>query len=162
MPEDLTHFDPVGRPRMVDVSHKPDTARVAVATGRVRMKPETLAVARRGAKKGDVIRIAELAGVMGAKRTADLVPLCHPLPLASVTVEIAAEDDPPALAVRAAVKTTGKTGVEMEALTAVSVACLTVYDMLKAVDRSMTIENIALAEKRGGKSGDYVRAGDAQ
>ncbi|GAB4539116.1 MAG: cyclic pyranopterin monophosphate synthase MoaC [Parvularculaceae bacterium] len=162
MAEDLTHFDEAGRPRMVDVSDKPETARVAIATGRVRMKPETLSAARRGAKKGDVIRIAELAGVMGAKRTAGLVPLCHPLPLASVTVEISAEDDPPSLAVRAAVKTTGKTGVEMEALTAVSVACLTIYDMLKAVDRSMTIETISLAEKRGGKSGDYVRARDAE
>lgn len=161
MADDLTHFDETGRPRMVDVSAKDETARIAIATGRVRMKPETLDAVRRGAKKGDVIRVAELAGVMGAKRTADLVPLCHPLPVSAVELEVTPCNDPAALDVLARVKTTGRTGVEMEALTAVSIACLTIYDMLKAVDRGMAIECIALAEKRGGKSGDYVRVTDA-
>jgi cyclic pyranopterin phosphate synthase len=143
---------------MVDVSDKPATAREAVAAGRVVMSPETLRLAVSGeGRKGDVRAVAEIAGVMAAKRTAELVPMCHPLPVTSVKVEVAPEADGSGLAVTARVKTAGQTGVEMEALTAVSVACLTVYDMLKAADKSMTIEGIRLLEKRGGKSGDYVR-----
>jgi cyclic pyranopterin monophosphate synthase len=143
---------------MVDVSDKPTTAREAVAAGRVVMSPETLRLAVSGeGRKGDVCAVAEIAGVMAAKRTAELIPMCHPLPVTSVKVEVAPEADGSGLAVTARVKTTGQTGVEMEALTAVSVACLTVYDMLKAADKSMTIEAIRLLEKRGGKSGDYVR-----
>jgi cyclic pyranopterin monophosphate synthase len=144
---------------MVDVSDKPTTAREAVAAGRVLMSPETLQLAVSGAgKKGEVRSTAELAGVMAAKRTSELIPLCHPLPLTSVKVEVAPAPDGSGLEVTARVKTTGQTGVEMEALTAVSVACLTVYDMLKAADKSMTIQDIRLLEKRGGKSGDYLRA----
>lgn len=154
----LTHLDEHGRARMVDVSDKAVTAREAVATGRVRMSAEALKLALEGnAKKGDVFAAAELAAVMAAKKTSELIPLCHPLPLTGVKVEISVEAD--ALAVIARVKTTSQTGVEMEALTAVSVACLTIYDMLKAVDKGMVIENIALLEKRGGASGDYVRGG---
>jgi cyclic pyranopterin phosphate synthase len=153
----LTHIDAEGRARMVDVSEKAVTAREAVAEGLVRMSPETLALATSGtAKKGDVRAAAEIAGVMAAKKTAELIPLCHPLALTSVkvTVEPAADG----LAVTARVKTTGQTGVEMEALTAVSVACLTVYDMLKAADKGMTIEAVRLVEKTGGASGDFRRA----
>lgn len=158
MTQKLTHLDEHGRARMVDVSAKAVTAREAVATGRVRMSAEALRLAREGnAKKGDVFAAAELAGVMAAKRTSDLIPLCHPLPLTSIKVEIAAEAD--ALAVTARVKTSSQTGVEMEALTAAAVACLTIYDMLKAVDRAMVIENVTLLEKHGGASGDYVRGG---
>ena len=143
---------------MVDVSDKPTTAREAVAAGRVVMSPDTLRLALSGeGRKGDVRAVAEIAGVMAAKRTAELIPMCHPLPVTSVKVEVAPEPDGSGLGVTARVKTTGQTGVEMEALTAVSVACLTVYDMLKAADKSMTIEGIRLLEKRGGKSGDYVR-----
>jgi cyclic pyranopterin phosphate synthase len=143
---------------MVDVSDKAVTTREAVAAGRVTMSPETLRLAVSGeGKKGDVRAVAEIAGVMAAKRTAELIPMCHPLPVTSVKVEVAPEADGSGLGVVARVKTTGQTGVEMEALTAVSVACLTVYDMLKAADKSMTIEGIRLLEKRGGKSGDYVR-----
>ena len=143
---------------MVDVSDKPVTAREAIAAGRVTMSAETLRLAVSGeGKKGDVRAVAEIAGVMAAKRTAELIPMCHPLPVTSVKVEVAPEADGSGLGVVARVKTTGQTGVEMEALTAVSVACLTVYDMLKAADKSMTIEGIRLLEKRGGKSGDYVR-----
>lgn len=143
---------------MVDVSDKPETAREAVAAGRVVMSPETLRLAVSGeGRKGDVRAVAEIAGVMAAKRTSELIPMCHPLPVTSVKVEVAPEADGSGLGVVARVKTTGQTGVEMEALTAVSVACLTVYDMLKAADKSMTIEGIRLLEKRGGKSGDYVR-----
>jgi cyclic pyranopterin phosphate synthase len=152
----LTHIDAEGRARMVDVSEKAVTAREAVAEGLVRMSPETLALATSGtAKKGDVRAAAEIAGVMAAKKTAELIPLCHPLALTSVkvTVEPAADG----LAVTARVKTTGQTGVEMEALTAVSVACLTVYDMLKAADKGMTIEAVRLVEKTGGASGDFRR-----
>jgi cyclic pyranopterin phosphate synthase len=151
---DLSHLDAYGRARMVDVSHKPDTAREASAEGRVRMSPEALSQFRSGdAKKGDVRAAAEIAGVMAAKRTAELIPLCHPLPLSSVKVEVSAEGD--AITIRATTKTTGPTGVEMEALTAVSVACLTIYDMLKAVDRTMVIEGVRLIAKSGGASGDY-------
>jgi cyclic pyranopterin phosphate synthase len=143
---------------MVDVSDKPTTAREAVAAGRVVMSPETLRLAVSGeGRKGEVRAVAEIAGVMAAKRTAELIPMCHPLPVTSVKVEVAPDPDGSGLDVTARVKTTGQTGVEMEALTAVSVACLTVYDMLKAADKSMTIEGIRLLEKRGGKSGDYVR-----
>jgi cyclic pyranopterin phosphate synthase len=142
---------------MVDVSDKAPTERVAIAEGRIRMRPATLATVKRGnAKKGDVLGAARLAGIMAAKRTHELIPLCHPLALSKVAVDI--EPIRGGLSVRATVKVTGKTGVEMEALTAVSVACLTIYDMVKAVDRGMTIEGVRLIEKRGGKSGTY-RAG---
>lgn len=153
---ELTHIGPDGRARMVDIGDKVVTERIALAQGRVVMSSPTLALALgRDTKKGDPIAIAELAGIMAAKRTADLIPLCHPLPLTSVKVEIEADDARPALNVSARVKTSGKTGVEMEALTAVSAACLTLYDMLKAVDKAMVIEGIELVEKTGGKSGDY-------
>ena len=150
----LTHLSKRGEARMVDVSPKAPTERVAVAEGRVRMRPKTLALVRRGnAKKGDVLGAARLAGIMAAKRTHELIPLCHPLALSQVAVDIAPVRG--GLSVRATVKATGKTGVEMEALTAVSVACLTIYDMVKAAERGMRIEGIRLVEKRGGKSGTY-------
>jgi cyclic pyranopterin phosphate synthase len=150
----LTHLSGRGEARMVDVSEKVPTERIAIAEGHVRMKPSTLALVRKGnAKKGDVLGAARLAGIMAAKRTHELIPLCHPLALSKVTVDI--EPDRTGIAVRATVKVTGPTGVEMEALTAVSVACLTVYDMVKAVERGMRIENVRLIEKRGGKSGVY-------
>lgn len=153
----LTHLDAEGRARMVDVSQKPATAREAVAAGRIAMAPQTLALALSGGgKKGDVIAVAELAGVMAAKKTSDLIPLCHPLALSKVEVSVAPDDG--GLAVTARVKTTGPTGVEMEALTAVSVACLTLYDMLKAADKGMTIEQVRLLEKSGGASGDWRAA----
>jgi cyclic pyranopterin phosphate synthase len=152
----LTHIDGEGRARMVDVSDKASTAREAVAEGFVSMAPETLALAVSGqAKKGDVRAVAEIAGVMAAKRTSDLIPLCHPLSLSKV--EVVVEPAEGGLQVRARVKTTGPTGVEMEALTAVSVACLTLYDMLKAADKGMTIHGVRLVSKTGGKSGDYAR-----
>ena len=153
----LTHLDEQGRARMVDVGHKPDTERVAVAKGEVHMRPETLELIRQGAlKKGDVLTVAEIAGVMAAKRTSDLIPLCHPLPLTQVRVEIALRDDLPGVEITATARTVGKTGVEMEALTAVSVAALTVYDMAKAVEKTMRITNIRLVRKSGGLSGDVV------
>ena len=156
MAGDLTHLDHSGRARMVDVGVKPVTAREALATGRVRMAAETLKKALSGdSKKGSVRAVAEIAGVMAAKRTAELIPLCHPIPLTSVSVEIAADETAMVLVVTARAKTSGQTGVEMEALTAVSVACLTIYDMLKASDRAMVIEGITLLEKSGGASGDY-------
>ncbi len=152
----LTHLDAEGRARMVDVSAKPATAREALALGRVRMAPETLALALSGAgRKGDVRAVAEIAGVMAAKRTADLIPLCHPLALSKIEVSVSAAPDGGGLDVAARVKTTGPTGVEMEALTAVSVACLTLYDMLKAADRGMVIDGVRLTEKTGGASGDW-------
>jgi cyclic pyranopterin phosphate synthase len=152
----LTHFDGAGKPRMVDVSGKPVTAREAVARGRVRLSAATLALVTAGrVGKGDVIGIAELAGIMGAKRTAELIPLCHPLALSSVTVRVTVAE--PGLLVEATVRTTGPTGVEMEALTAVSVACLTIYDMLKAAERGISIEAIELVAKSGGKSGEWRR-----
>jgi cyclic pyranopterin phosphate synthase len=155
----LTHIDEAGRARMVDVSDKAVTAREAVAAGLVRMRPQTLALALSGAgKKGEVLATAELAGVMAAKKTSDLIPLCHPLVLTKVAVEVAAAPGGEGLAVTARVRTTGQTGVEMEALTAVSVACLTIYDMLKAADKAMTIEAVRLVEKTGGASGDFRRA----
>jgi len=153
----LTHIDETGRAHMVDVSDKASTVREAMAEGFVRMDAATLALALSGdAKKGDVRATAEIAGIMAAKKTAELIPLCHPLALSKVEVRVTPGDG--GLAVTARVKTTGPTGVEMEALTAVSVACLTVYDMLKAADKGMTIENVRLMKKSGGKSGDWVRA----
>ena len=153
---ELTHFDASGAAQMVDVGDKPATRREAVARGAVRMAPETLALVREGrAKKGDVLAVARLAGIMAAKRTADLIPLCHPLALTSVNVDLAIEAGAPRVTIEARVATTGQTGVEMEALTAVSVAALTVYDMLKAADRAMVIEDIRLTFKDGGKSGRF-------
>ncbi len=141
---------------MVDVSAKPATERVAVAEGRVVMSPKTLAIVRQGdAKKGDVLGAARIAGIQAAKRTHELIPLCHPLAISQITIDIAPDAKLPGLTVRARVKVSGKTGVEMEALTAVSVACLTIYDMVKAVERGMRIEGIRLVEKRGGRSGHY-------
>ncbi len=155
---ELTHFDDEGRPRMVDVSGKLVTQRHAVARGRVRMEAATLRLVLEGAAaKGDVIGVAELAGIMAAKRTGELIPLCHPLGLDAVEVRIAPAPELPGLMVTAEVRSTGRTGIEMEAMTAVSVACLTIYDMLKAVDRGMTIEAVELVEKSGGKSGDWRR-----
>ena len=154
----LTHIDDDGRTVMVDVSDKATTDRFAVASGIVRMSPETLlAATSRDTKKGDPIAVAELAGIMAAKKTAEIIPLCHPLPLASVKLRIEPISDNE-LSVYARVKISGQTGVEMEALTAVSAACLTLYDMLKAIDKDMVIGDIKLIEKRGGKSGDFVRA----
>jgi cyclic pyranopterin phosphate synthase len=151
-------MDEAGRPRMVDVSDKPETAREAVASGRIHMRPETLALALGGTgRKGDVRATAEIAGVMAAKKTAELIPLCHPLNLSKIAVEVSEIPDGSGLAVTARVKTTGPTGVEMEALTAVSVALLTLYDMLKAADRAMSIEAVRLEEKSGGASGDFRR-----
>lgn len=155
----LTHIDAKGEARMVDVSAKPATERTAVAEGRVLMSKATLALIETGqAKKGDVLATARIAGIMAAKRTSELIPLCHPLALTKVTIDIATDRKLPGCTVRASVKVTGPTGVEMEALTAVSVACLTIYDMVKAVDRGIRIEGIHLVEKIGGKSGHY-RAG---
>ncbi len=155
----LTHLDAQGRARMVDVSAKPPTVREAAAVGRVRMAPETLALAvSGGGRKGDVRAVAEVAGIMGAKRTSELIPLCHPLALSKAQVTVTPVED--GLEVAARVSTTGPTGVEMEALTAVAVACLTLYDMLKATDRGMVIEGVRLLEKTGGASGDW-KAGDS-
>lgn len=151
----LTHMDETGRARMVDVSGKDATVREAVAEGYVRMQPETLALAMSGeGRKGDVRAVAEIAGVMAAKQTASLIPMCHPLALSKAEVRVEPADD--GLCVVARVKTTGPTGVEMEALTAVSVACLTLYDMLKSAEKGMVIEGVRLLEKSGGKSGDWT------
>jgi cyclic pyranopterin phosphate synthase len=142
---------------MVDVSHKPDTARIAIAKGEVLMRPETLEIIKTGElKKGDLLTVAQLAGVMAAKRTAELIPLCHPLPLSQVEVDLELDTNLPGIRIIASVRTVGKTGVEMEALTAVSVAALTVYDMAKAVEKTMRIQNIRLVEKRGGQSGEVI------
>ncbi|MEM1432040.1 MAG: cyclic pyranopterin monophosphate synthase MoaC [Pseudomonadota bacterium] len=155
----LTHFDGDGNAHMVDVSGKPVTARVAEAVGWVKMLPETLDLVELGtAKKGDVLGVARLAGIMGAKRTADLIPLCHPLPVTKVSVDLVTDRALPGVRIVATVKTTGQTGVEMEALTAVSTAALTVYDMLKAADRAMEIGGIHVTVKDGGKSGRYEAA----
>ncbi|MGB8400333.1 cyclic pyranopterin monophosphate synthase MoaC [Bradyrhizobium sp.] len=155
----LTHIDARGEARMVDVSAKPATERMAIAEGRVVMSKATLELIVSGnASKGDVLGTARIAGIMAAKRTSELIPLCHPLALSKVTLDIATDDKLPGCVVRAAVKVTGPTGVEMEALTAVSVACLAIYDMIKAVERGVRIEGIHLVEKKGGKSGHY-RAG---
>ena len=154
----LTHLDESGAARMVDVSGKPATARSATATGRIAMRPETLAAIREGdVPKGDVLAAARIAGIMAAKRTGDLIPLCHPLALDSVTLDFAFEDG--ALRATASASLTGRTGVEMEALAAVSVALLTIYDMTKALQKDMTIEDLRLLEKTGGRSGDW-RAGE--
>jgi cyclic pyranopterin monophosphate synthase len=151
----FTHFDAAGRAAMVDVSAKDETARIAVARGRIVMAPETLARIKEGAVgKGDVLGVARLAGIMAAKRTSDLIPLCHPLMLAKVTVDLTPAP-PDAVEIEALVKVTGRTGVEMEALTAVTVAALTVYDMCKAADRGMRIEDVRLVHKEGGKSGTW-------
>jgi cyclic pyranopterin phosphate synthase len=155
----LTHLGRRGEAHMVDVSQKPPTERIAIAEGRVVMRKSTLKLVRQGnAKKGDVLGAARIAGIMAAKRTHELIPLCHPLALSQVDVDITPDEKLPGLVVRATVKVSGKTGVEMEALTAVSVACLTIYDMVKAVERGMRIERVHLVEKRGGKSGVF-RAG---
>jgi cyclic pyranopterin phosphate synthase len=154
---ELTHFDAAGNAVMVDVSTKPATERVAVAAGRVLMQPATLALIKeRGVKKGDVLTVAQLAGIMGAKRTPDLIPLCHPLPLSSVTVELACQTEPPSVEISATCRVHGPTGVEMEALCAVAAAALTVYDMCKAVDRGMRITDIRLRHKSGGRSGSFT------
>lgn len=153
----LTHLDEQGRARMVDVSAKPETLRIAIAKGEVRLKPETLDLIRQGLmKKGDVLTVAQIAGIMAAKRTADLIPLCHPLPLHQVEVTLTLEDALPGVVITASARTTAKTGVEMEALTAVAVSALTVYDMVKAVEKTAQITNIRLVEKHGGQSGDVV------
>jgi cyclic pyranopterin phosphate synthase len=152
----LTHFDKQGKAAMVDVGAKPESERVAVARGRVTMKPETLALVTAGQMgKGDVLAVARLAGIMAAKRTAELIPLCHPLALTSVAVDLTLDEAGSAVEIEARVALTGRTGVEMEALTAVSVAALTVYDMCKSADRSMTLSDIRLVHKSGGKSGTY-------
>lgn len=157
---ELTHFDAAGASRMVDVGQKPLTRRMARASGRLRMSPETLTVIHeRRAAKGDVLEVARLAGIMAAKRTAELIPLCHPLAIESVAVDFTSPDES-TLAVEATVQVEAKTGVEMEALTAVAVAALTVYDMCKSVDRSITIERIELEEKSGGRSGHWQREAD--
>jgi len=158
-PSRLTHIDADGRARMVDVSDKAETAREATARGRIVMAPETLALALSGeGKKGDVRAVAEIAGVMAAKRTSDLIPMCHPLMLTSVKVTVEPTADEAGLEVTATVRTKGQTGVEMEALTAATVALLTLYDMLKAADRGMVIEQVALLAKSGGASGDWARS----
>ncbi|WP_432254550.1 cyclic pyranopterin monophosphate synthase MoaC [Limimaricola sp. AA108-03] len=152
----LTHFDAAGRAQMVDVTDKQVTDRLAVAEGHVRMSPETLALVREGrAGKGDVLGTARLAGIMAAKKTADLIPLCHPLPLSKVTIDLEPDEDLPGVRITATVRTSGRTGVEMEALTAVSVASLTIYDMLKAAEKGMEIGGVRLALKEGGKSGRW-------
>lgn len=157
MSSSLSHLDETGHARMVNVGEKPDTERVAIAKGEVRMRSETLDLIQAGElKKGDVLAIAQIAGVMAAKRTADLIPLCHPLPLTQVAVDLELDPTLPGVRITATARTVGKTGVEMEALTAVSIAALTVYDMAKAVEKTMHIENIRLVEKHGGRSGDVI------
>jgi cyclic pyranopterin phosphate synthase len=157
MPNKLTHIDEQGRAKMVDVGNKPDTERTAIARGEVHMKMETLDLIRAGQiKKGDVLTVAQIAGITASKRTSELIPLCHPLPLTKVDVDLALDESLPGVVITATAKTIGKTGVEMEALTAVSVAALTVYDMAKAVEKTMRIQNIRLVEKHGGQSGDIV------
>ena len=157
MANKLTHLDEHGRARMVDVGHKPDTERIAIARGEVHMKKTTVDLIRAGQiKKGDVLTVAQSAGISGSKRTSELIPLCHPLPLTKVDVDLALDDTIPGVIITATAKTIGKTGVEMEALTAVSVAALTVYDMAKAAEKTMRIQNIRLIEKHGGQSGDVV------
>lgn len=155
----LSHVDSAGTARMVDVSDKPESVRIAVASGAIKMRPETCKLILDNAlKKGDVLATARLAGIMAAKRTADLIPLCHPLPLSGVQVSLSVDLSLPGVLVEGSVSTTARTGVEMEALTAVTVALLTVYDMAKAVDRDMMLTGVMLREKRGGTSGDYVRS----
>lgn len=153
----LSHIDETGRARMVDVSGKPDTVRVAIARGEIVMQAETLESIRAGAiEKGEVLSVAQVAGVMAAKQTSRLIPLCHPLPLNQIDMDIQPDEGLPGLVITAKIKTIGKTGVEMEALTAVSIAALTIYDMVKAIEKTMRIQNIRLIEKHGGQSGDIV------
>jgi len=153
----LTHLDEQGRVKMVDVGAKPDTERIAIAKGEVQMKSETLDLIRAGQiKKGDVFTIAQIAGINASKRTSDLIPLCHSLPLTKVDVDLSIDENLPGVIITATAKTIGKTGVEMEALTAVSVAALTIYDMAKAAEKTMLIQNIRLIEKHGGQSGDVI------
>jgi len=153
----LTHIDSTGRARMVDVGDKPVTDRIAIAKGEIVMKRATFELIRDGqVKKGDVLTVAQIAGITAAKRTSDLIPLCHPLPLTKVDVDLALDESLPGVVITATVKTSGKTGVEMEALTAVSVSALTVYDMAKAAEKTMKIQNIRLVEKHGGQSGDVM------
>ena len=153
----LTHIDDSGKAHMVDVGAKPDTERVAVARGEVQMKKATFdLIAAGNMKKGDVLTVAQIAGINGAKQTSGLIPLCHPLPLTHISVQLDLDESLPGVQITASARTTGKTGVEMEALTAVSVAALTIYDMAKAAEKTMIIQNIRLVEKRGGKSGDVV------
>ena len=157
MTSKLTHVDEHGRARMVDVGAKPDTERTAVARGEIQMKKETLDLIRAGQiKKGDVLTVAQIAGIAASKRTSELIPLCHPLFLTKVDVDFEFDDALPGVVITATTKVTGKTGVEMEALTAVSVAALTIYDMAKAAEKTMRIQNIRLVEKHGGQSGDVV------
>ncbi len=161
MNEQLTHFDEKGNVRMVDVGGKQETPRVAIARGHITARPETLRrITEQKMKKGDVLEVARLAGIMAAKRTGELIPLCHPLALTSIRVELVIAADASRVEIQAEVQTVGRTGVEMEALTAVSVAALTVYDMCKAVDRDMVIADIRLAKKTGGKSGDFMAISD--
>jgi cyclic pyranopterin phosphate synthase len=155
--QNLTHIDKNGRAQMVDVGDKPDTQRIAIAKGEVLMKVETLALIQAGqVKKGDVLTVAQIAGISAAKRTSDLIPLCHPLPLTQVEVTLQVDESIPGVSITARAKTVAKTGVEMEALTAVAIAALTIYDMVKAADKAMCIQNIRLVEKRGGRSGVLV------
>jgi cyclic pyranopterin phosphate synthase len=159
---ELTHFDSEGKAIMVDVGEKDSTRRVAVARGAVRMQPETLTrILENRVEKGDVFAVARLAGIMAAKKTSDLIPLCHPLLINSVTVEFTPDQDNASIGIEACVKVNGQTGVEMEALTAVSVAALTIYDMCKAVDKAMTIDCVRLAEKKGGRGGHFVNPGES-
>jgi cyclic pyranopterin phosphate synthase len=161
-PNKLTHIDETGRARMVDVGDKPDTRRTAVAKGEIRLRPETLALLQQGRlKKGDALTVAQMAGIMGAKRTSDLIPLCHPIPIHQIEVKLEPDESLPGVRITATVQTVGKTGVEMEALTAVSVAALTVYDMVKAVEKTGCIQNIRLVEKHGGLSGDVMNEQNA-
>lgn len=153
----LTHFDAAGQAHMVDVGDKPATRRIALACGTIRMKPETLSLVQAGtSKKGDVLGIARIAAIQGAKRTSDLIPLCHPIAITRIAVDFTIDETDPSVTCTARVECTGQTGVEMEALTAVQVGLLTVYDMLKAVDRGMTITDVGLLEKHGGKSGSWL------
>ena len=155
----FTHFDPAGNVTMVDVSAKPVSERTATARAKVTMQPETLALIRSGgAKKGDVLGVARIAGIMAAKRTSELIPLCHPLPISAVAVALTLDEPANAVEIAATVRTTGRTGVEMEAMTAASVAALTIYDMCKSVDRSMQVESLRLTHKAGGKSGEFRQA----
>ena len=157
MANKLTHLDEQGRARMVDIGQKPDTERIAVARGEIHMRKETFELIRLGQiKKGDVLTVAQIAGIAAAKRTSELIPLCHPLPLTNVDVDLTLDDSLPGVIITATAKTFGKTGVEMEALTAVSIAALTIYDMAKAAEKTMRIQNIRLVEKHGGQSGDVI------
>jgi cyclic pyranopterin monophosphate synthase len=157
MSNELTHLDKQGRADMVDVGDKPETDRIAVAEGAVYVQPDTLRLIKEGnMKKGDVLTVARIAGIMGAKKTAELIPLCHPIPMTKIGVDIWLDEVANAVRIKATVRTFGKTGVEMEALTAVNVAALTIYDMAKAVDRTMRISDIRLLEKHGGIHGDYI------